>query len=281
MSAPPLDPAHALEVAREVAARAGRLLREGWKARRLRVEHKGAVDLVTEYDRRSEALCVEAIKHAFPGHAVIGEEGSQVRGEELEGRPTWLIDPLDGTTNYTHHLPFYAVSIALELEGEPLCGVVHLPELGYEFIALRGGGAKLDGEPLRVSSVERLEESLCATGFSYDRGADQNNVPEFDAVLRRSQGVRRIGSAAFDCAMVAWGAIDGYWEQKLNAWDIAAGALLVLEAGGRVTTPSGDPYRSSAGALLASNGKIHEELRGVIGAARLAAGSPHRDPGSP
>jgi myo-inositol-1(or 4)-monophosphatase len=263
-----LDAAHALEVAREVAARAGALLREGQQAKGFRVEHKGAVDLVTEYDRRSEALCVEEITRAFPGHAVIAEEGSQVRGEDLEGRPTWLIDPLDGTTNYAHRLPFYAVSIALELGGSPLCGVVYLPELGYEFTALRGGGACLNDQPLKVSSVAELDASLCATGFSYDRGAPDNNVPEFDAVLRRSQGVRRIGSAAFDCAMVAWGVIDGYWEYKLNPWDIAAGALLVMEAGGRVSTPTGAAYSAFAGALLASNGQIHDELSAVIGAAR-------------
>jgi len=265
---PELDAAHALEVAREVARRAGALLREGHRARDLHVEHKGAVDLVTEFDRRSEALCVGEIVRAFPGHAVIAEEGSKVQGGDLAGRPTWLIDPLDGTTNYAHRLPFYAVSIALEVGGAPRCGVVYLPELGYEFTALAGGGAFLNGEQLRVSRVAELDASLCATGFSYDRGAAANNVPEFDAVLRRSQGVRRIGSAAFDCAMVAWGAIDGYWEHKLNPWDIGAGALLVIEAGGRVTTPTGAPYSSAGGSLLASNGLIHEELRQVIAAAR-------------
>ncbi len=274
---PSLDAAHALEVAREIAASAGKLLREG-RSQRIRIEHKGAVDLVTEYDRRSEALCVEAITKAFPGHAVIAEEGSQVRGAELAGRPTWLIDPLDGTTNYAHRLPFYAVSIALELDGEPLCGVVALPELGYEFCALRGEGARLNDEPIAVSSVAVLDDALCATGFSYDRAALANNVPELDAVLRRSQGIRRIGSAAFDCAMVAWGVIDGYWEYRLNPWDIAAGALLVREAGGRVTTPDGGPYASSAGALLASNGRIHDELEAVIGEARRSGTIGPREP---
>jgi myo-inositol-1(or 4)-monophosphatase len=269
-----IDPVRALEVAREVAERAGTLLREGHAAKELRVEHKGAVDLVTEFDRRSEALCVGELTRAFPGHAVIAEEGSQIRGSGLAGDPTWLVDPLDGTTNYAHRLPFYAVSIALELDGAPLCGVVRLPELGYEFWALAGGGAFRNGERLAVSTVAALDASLCATGFSYDRAARANNVAEFDAVLRRSQGVRRVGSAAFDCAMVAWGAIDGYWEYTLNPWDIAAGALLVREAGGRVTTPDGAPFRSSAGALLASNGRIHDELRAVIGAARAAATGP-------
>jgi myo-inositol-1(or 4)-monophosphatase len=261
-----LDLDLALGVALRTAREAGALLRAGHE-RGFTVEHKGAVDLVTEYDRQSEELVVAALGRAFPGHTVVGEEGSEVRGKESGA--VWYVDPLDGTTNYAHRLPFYAVSIALELEGEPAVGVVYAPELGWEFTALRGRGAALGGVPLRVSAVPRLDASLLATGFPYDRRTStENNVPEFAALLRLSQGVRRVGSAALDCAMVAWGVLDGYWESKVNPWDIAAGALLVLEAGGRVTSIDGAPYRSTGGRILATNGLIHDELRAALKEAR-------------
>jgi myo-inositol-1(or 4)-monophosphatase len=266
-----LDLERALARAQEIARAAGALLREGWR-RGFTVEHKGEVDLVTEHDRRSEALVVGELARAYPDHAVIAEEGSALHEGEEGARPTWLVDPLDGTTNYAHRLPFYAVSIALEQGGRPLVGVVHLPELGWEFCATAGGGARLNGERIGVSSTAELASALLATGFPYDRRTARDiNLSEFEAALRRAQGIRRIGVASLDCALVAWGALDGYWEFKLKPWDIAAGALLVLEAGGRVTDLAGGPYRSSRGELLATNGRIHEELSTLLCRSRSGA----------
>jgi myo-inositol-1(or 4)-monophosphatase len=268
-----VDLDRALEVARTTARRAGELLRDG-RQRGFEIDHKGEVDLVTEFDRRSEALVVEALSRAFPDHVVVGEEGSVV-GREGSGRPVWLVDPLDGTTNYAHRLPWYAVSIGLELDDGPLLGVVHAPETGWEFWAVRGRGAHLGEAPIRVSSVLSLDDALVATGFPYDRRTSpQNNVPELAAVLRRCQGVRRIGVASLDCALTAWGCLDAYWEYKLHPWDIAAGALLVLEAGGRVSLADGLPYRSGAGHIAASNGLVHDELLEVLASARLSGEQP-------
>jgi myo-inositol-1(or 4)-monophosphatase len=270
-----VDLDRALQTARETARRAGALLRDG-RRRAFAVDHKGEVDLVTEHDRRSEALVVEALSRAFPDHAVVGEEGSAV-GREGSGRPVWLVDPLDGTTNYAHRMPWYAVSIGLELDGEPLVGVVHAPEMGWEFWAARGRGAHLGDAPIRVSTVPDLDGALVATGFPYDRRTSpHNNVPELAAVLRRCQGVRRIGVASLDCALTAWGRLDAYWEYKLHPWDISAGALLVLEAGGQVSLADGERYRSGAGDIAASNGLVHDELLAALAGARAAA---TREPG--
>jgi myo-inositol-1(or 4)-monophosphatase len=249
--------ARALEIARRAAA----LLRDGHGGT-FSVDHKGDVDLVTEHDLRSEELIVEGLRAAFPGHGVLAEEGGQ---QGAGTRATWLVDPLDGTTNYAHRLPFYTVSLALELDGELAVALVLAPELGWELTARRGGGARLNGEPVRVSEVSRLDSALLATGFPYDRRTSaDNNVPQFAAVIRRAQGIRRVGVASLDCAMVAAGFLDGYWEYKLQAWDIAAGALLVLEAGGTVTDGDGGRYRPRCTDIVASNGRIHEELLEVL-----------------
>jgi myo-inositol-1(or 4)-monophosphatase len=259
-----------LEVARRVAREAGELLRQG-RQQGFAVAHKGEVDLVTEYDRHSEALVVEALSQAFPDHAVVGEEGTVVGAAAEAGRPVWYVDPLDGTTNYAHRLPWYAVSIGLEVDGEPLVGAIRAPEMDWDLWAARGRGAHLGSTRLRVSSIPDLDRALVATGFPYDRRTSpDNNVRELDAVLRRCQGVRRIGVASLDCALVAWGCLDAYWEHKLKPWDVSAGALLVLEAGGRVTLPDGSPYRSTVGHLVASNGLVHDELVAVLQA--VAAG---------
>jgi len=267
----------ALEQTLVIARRAGALLQEGQRSG-FTVEHKGAVDLVTDYDLRSERLVVEALAEAFPGHAVLAEEGGQQGavalpeegGQQGEARsdaagPLWLIDPLDGTTNYAHRLPFYCVSMALQLGGETVLGVVLAPALGWEFCARRGGGARLNGVPLRVSEVRDLDGALLATGFPYDRRTSQeNNVPQFAAMLGQVQGIRRVGSAALDCAMVALGALDGYWEYKVRPWDIAAGAILVREAGGTVTDAEGGPHQPFCSNLLASNGRVHQAMLEVL-----------------
>jgi myo-inositol-1(or 4)-monophosphatase len=253
----------ALREALGIARHAGAVLREG-QDKGFVVDFKGEVDLVTDYDLRSQRLVVEALTAAFPGHAILAEEDTaDSQNEQREA--LWLVDPLDGTTNYAHRVPFYCVSLALELRGEPVLGVVVAPALGWELTARRGGGARCNGEPIRVSTVGSLDGALLGTGFPYDRRtSDHNNVPQFSAMIRRAQGIRRMGSAALDCAMVARGLLDGYWEFKLNPWDIAAGALLVREAGGRVTGADGGQHRSTRSHLVASNGLIHEEMLATL-----------------
>jgi myo-inositol-1(or 4)-monophosphatase len=227
------------------------------------VEHKGEVDLVTEHDRRAEAIAVETLARELPDHAVIGEEGGEVHtGGD---RPVWYVDPLDGTTNYAHRMPWYAVSIGLEVEGEPVLGVVRAPALGWELWGAQGRGTYFGDEPARVSGISALDGALVATGFPYDRRtSDDNNLREVAAVMRRCQGVRRTGVASLDCLMVAWGVLDAYWEFRLKPWDISAGAALVRGAGGRVTALDGGPFRSRDGNLVATNGLVHDELLDIL-----------------
>jgi myo-inositol-1(or 4)-monophosphatase len=257
-----------LECARAAAAQAGALLRQG-AFRGHGAERKAtAVDLVTEYDRRSEALVVETLRAAFPDDTIVAEEGGGVAGG-AERR--WWVDPLDGTTNFAHGLPFFCVSIGLEVRGQLAVGVVEAPALGWSFSTARGQGAHLGETPLRVSDTESLAAWLLATGFPYDVASDpRNNFAEFAALYRASQGVRRVGAAALDLAMVAAGWLDGYWEMKLRPWDLAAGALLVEEAGGRVSTWSGAPLQLAGGEVVATNGRIHDALVATLGT--VAAG---------
>ena len=257
-----MDFDRAIKTARQVALAAGELLKEGWR-QNFAIENKGEVDLVTEYDRRSEALVVEALSKAFPQHTVVGEEGTEIKGNDTEA--VWYVDPLDGTTNYAHHLPFYNVSIGLEREGKPCLGVVYVPEMGWEFWAVKGQGAYLGDKKIQVSKTESLNQSLVATGFPYDRRVStNNNVPEFAEVIRHCQGVRRFGVASLDCVMVAWGKLDAYWELKLKPWDISAGAIIVEEAGGKVTAPDGGDFSSTDGNILATNGLVHQELADIL-----------------
>jgi myo-inositol-1(or 4)-monophosphatase len=216
-------------------------------------------DLVTEFDRRSEALLVERIRATYPGTRILAEEGGELEAGSSPLR--WLIDPLDGTTNFTHGLPFYCVSIGLEQEGRLIAGVVEAPALGWTFSGRRGGGAFLGDRRLAVSTTEQLGSSLLATGFPYDRATNpDNNLAQFGALKKRTHGVRRIGAAALDLCMVAAGWLDGYWEKRLKPWDLAAGALLVEEAGGKVTSFSGGPFLVDTGEAIATNGRIHEQL---------------------
>lgn len=244
-----------------------------------RARSKGQpTDLVTEFDRRSEKLLVARLRRRFPEDHIVAEEGG-VRPGTSNRR--WLIDPLDGTTNFAHGLPFFSVSLALEVAGVLTAGVVAAPALGWLFAARRGHGARLESSRgrrrLMVSRTLRLSRALLATGFPYDlRSSLQNNFREFEEMQLRSQAVRRVGSAALDLAMVAAGWMDGYWEMKLHPWDLGAGALLVLEAGGRITSWSGGPFDIDSGEAVASNGRIHREmLRGLAAArsSRLRLGS--------
>jgi myo-inositol-1(or 4)-monophosphatase len=223
-------------------------------------EHKRVeTDLVTEYDRRAEKLIVDAIRELHPDDLILAEEGGEV-GSSTSGR-RWLIDPLDGTTNFTHGLPFFCVSVGLWEDGQPLVGVVQAPALQWSFWAARGQGTWWNGRQIRVSKTPTLPQALLVTGFPYDRRTSpENNFDQFVALKQQAQGVRRIGAAALDLAMVAAGWLDGYWEMKLKPWDLGAGALLVTEAGGRISSWSGGPFDVDSGEAVATNGLIHDAL---------------------
>jgi len=255
------------EVAVDAALRAGALLRDHFGGER-HVSYKGSpTNLVTEMDRRAETLIVEAIHARFPGHSILAEERGVVAGARSH---RWIVDPLDGTTNYAHGFPLYAVSIALEIDGRVALGVVHEPNRSECFVAERGRGAFLNGARLSVSAAPRLDESLLGTGYQYDiRRSRRNNLAEHAALLLRCHSVREIGSAVFNLASVAAGRLDAFWELSLGAWDVAAGALLVEEAGGTVTSASGGPLDLAAPSIVASNGKIHDEILKVLEEVRV------------
>lgn len=244
-----------------VAREAGTLLRERLHDRHT-VEYKGEINLVTEADRLSESLIVERIRREFPGHDILTEESPEI---STGSRFRWIIDPLDGTTNYAHGCPVFSVSIALEVEGVIIRGAVYNPMLDELFAAERGAGAFLNGRRLMVSRTERLSRALLATGFPYDIREDRNNnINYFRALAFGAQALRRTGSAALDMAYLAAGRFDGFWELKLAPWDTAAGWLLVEEAGGVVTDLRGDPYRLRSPDILASNGLLHAEIARIL-----------------
>lgn len=250
-----------LEAAVDVARQAGALLRTYWE-RGVAIEHKGDIDLITEADRVSEAAIKHALSSRFPDHGIFAEESGDGGGRASH---IWIVDPLDGTTNFAHGYPQFSVNIALQIDGQTVLGVTYDPLRDELFTALRGQGAFLNGRPIHVSATPRLADSLLVTGFPYDRKTSpQNNLAQFGAFLMRSQGVLRPGSAALDLAAVACGRLDGYWEFKMNPWDLAAGALMVAEAGGRVSDPSGGPIGARPRDILASNGRIHEEMMAVL-----------------
>lgn len=225
------------------------------------VRHKGAVDLVTEVDLASEAAIRAALERDMPGVPVLAEEG----GGAWNTGTRWLVDPLDGTTNFVHGFPWYCVSIALEVDGRLVAACIFDPVRGQSWTAGRGLGAFCDGEPVRVSTTSRLDQSLLATGFPYDRRQRARYYTSFVAAfMERAQGMRRAGSAAMDLVMLAAGRVDGYWELGLKPWDVAAGVLLVEEAGGRVSAPTLAPLDLERPQVLASNGKIHEEMAAIM-----------------
>ncbi len=245
----------------EQAARAAGAIIQG--ARATRVVHKGAVDLVTEVDLACEQTIAELLVRGCPGVPVVGEEAAG-SGSSLPDS-CWIVDPLDGTTNFVHGYPAYGVSIALQQAGQVQVGCVLDAVRGQLFSAQRGAGASCDGEPMRVSGVDRLDRALLLTGFGYDRRERAAwYLSFFEAFLVRAQGVRRAGAAALDLAWLASGRADGFWELGLKAWDVAAGMLLVQEAGGRVTNMDGTPLSLEGGRLLASNGQIHASMLAVL-----------------
>jgi myo-inositol-1(or 4)-monophosphatase len=245
-----------LKQASKIARDAGALLR-GFFERRVRVEYKGEVDLVTEADRASEALIVGELRRQFPDHAVIAEEGG---GFEGSSGYRWYIDPLDGTTNFAHGFPIFAVSMGLEKNGEMVAGLIYDPTRDELFSAEKGNGAQLNGKPFRVSVIARLEEALVATGFPSRKRHVNPNIHFYHQMNMRTHGVRRPGAAAIDMAYVASGRMEAFWEFHLHPWDIAAGKLLVSEAGGRVTEISGEPHSMESPSVLASNGLVHEKM---------------------
>ena len=248
--------------AREAAERAGRLVRERFASSRATYRLKDdALDLVTETDRASETAILEVLQRRFPDHAVVAEES----GAHGAGDARWLVDPLDGTTNFAHAYPQVSISIAFERAGRTEFGLVLDPIRGETFIGRRGGGATLNDTPLGVSSVADLGAALLATGFPYDRRRHADfYLSYFKAFMLRTQGMRRAGSAALDLCFVAAGRVDGFWEWSLHAWDVAAGALIVEEAGGRVSDFHGAVLDPFGGQILATNGRIHEAMHEVI-----------------
>jgi myo-inositol-1(or 4)-monophosphatase len=252
-------------IAKEAGARLCEFLAQG-----VETEYKGDVDLVTVADRTVEKLIRGRLGEAFPEHGIYGEEGTR---ERLEGEFRWYVDPLDGTTNFTHGFPQFCVSLGLEQrpqgvrpdqDGTLVAAVIYDPMRDELFTAERGRGARLNGKPMRVSRTPELAEALVATGFPSRKRHDNPNIHFYQEFTLRSHGVRRAGSAALDLAYVASGRMDAFWEFKLNPWDTAAGILLVEEAGGRVTDFSGGHFRLDSREILASNGLIHEELLGLF-----------------
>lgn len=249
-----------LQVARDTAVEAGRLLVEEFHRPRV-VEYKTDVDLVTQADRKSEALIVERLHTYFPQHAIVAEEGSR---REAASDFCWHVDPLDGTTNFAHGYPLFSVSLALTHGNEILVGVVYDPMHEEMFHAVQGEGAWLNQRPVRVSSAPLLSESLVATGFPTRKRHRHPNLAYFHRFTMLTHGVRRDGSAALDLCYVACGRFDGFWELNLNPWDTAAGVLLVREARGQVTDFEGRPFRLDDEEILATNGRIHAEMRQVL-----------------
>ncbi len=240
----------------EIAREAGALLMS-YFARRIGYQYKGDVDIVTEADRATEALITDRIRARWPRHDVMGEEGTRLTsGSEYR----WYVDPLDGTTNFAHGFPIFCVSLGLEYKGELIAGVVFDPTRDELFAAEQGSGAWLNQRRIRVSQVERLDESLLATGFPSHKRHQNPNIFFYHQITLRSHGVRRPGSAALDLASVAAGRLDGFWEFNLNPWDTAGGVVLVREAGGTLSDFSGGPFQIASHEVLASNGRIHASL---------------------
>ncbi len=251
-----------LNFAIETARDAGRLLLEKF-GRKIAISKKGDINLVTEADLASEALIIERIRSYFPKHSVLAEE-SGAAALDGESQWKWIIDPLDGTTNFAHGYPCWCVTLALEHAGEIVVGVTFDPTRNELFAAERGRGATLDGKPIKVSATEELADALLVTGFPYDVKHREKFARNLTELLLKSRGVRRDGSAAIDLAYVACGRFDGFWEEGLNPWDVAAGLLLIEEAGGRVSYYDGSKFSIYAPPICASNGLIHREMTQIL-----------------
>ena len=241
----------------DLALKAGALLKEKFN-QNYEIHYKGEINLVTEADKLSEDLIVTTIVRNFPDHGIVSEESPAII---KNGKMRWIIDPLDGTTNYAHRYPVFCVSIALENDGIIVLGVIYDPMREELFTAIRGKGAYLNDKKLKVSPTKEISCSLLATGFPYDiRSSRDNNLDYFNSMAKKVQAIRRAGAAALDIAYVAAGRFDGFWELKLMPWDMAAGCLMVAEAGGAVSTIFGDRWDITSPDVLASNGLIQEQM---------------------
>ena len=256
------DTASFLETAVTAVVSAGDLMMSRF-GQDIRVDKKGTIDLVTEVDVAVERMFRALMAERFPMHAILGEElGGNA---SVPSGPCWIFDPIDGTTNFAHGLPIFCSSLALEIDGVPEVGAVYDPNRKELFTATRGGGAFLNGRPLRVSSAASLVDAMLVTGFPYDvHQRVQEIVGLFGEFVGRARAVRRLGSAAIDLCYVAAGRMDAFWESDLKPWDIAGGALIVAEAGGTITGLMGEPFKSRGGNVLATNGLLHEPMLQVI-----------------
>ena len=255
-----------------LAREAGKILRSGYETRpgmvnHLEVNYKGTIDLVTDIDYQSEKYLIDTIRQRFPDHRIVSEESGVNQGRDC---CIWFIDPIDGTVNFAHGIPFFSISIAYAHEGQLELGVVYDPMRDECFSAETGLGAWLNGDPIRASQSSDLDHSLLVTGFAYDiRTNPENNLDHYSHFALRSQGVRRLGSAALDLCYVAAGRFDGYWELRLNSWDIAAGEIIAREAGAVVTDLGGNPDdliddQSTQHAILAASPAIHSQMMAIL-----------------
>jgi myo-inositol-1(or 4)-monophosphatase len=264
-SVPPrvVDPLF-LATATEIVLKAGDI-QTARRASGFRVDKKGEIDLVTEVDLECERMCRAVLAERFPDHDILAEELGATTMAQRPSRFRWVFDPLDGTTNYAHGLPIFCSSLALEIDGRAEVAAIYDPTRRELFTAERGEGARLNGGPLRVSAATDLIDALLVTGFPYYVHQEAGDlVGLFGAFLGRARAVRRLGSAAIDLCYVAAGRLDGFWEQHLKPWDVAAGALILEEAGGRITGMDGTPFDPAAGHLVASNVHLHDQILGVI-----------------
>jgi myo-inositol-1(or 4)-monophosphatase len=248
------------EKVKELVKSAGSVLKEMYDST-YEIYHKGKIDLVTTADIKSEEVLKKGLKELTPDIPVIGEESFSEK-EKFKSSYCWMVDPLDGTTNFAHNLPWFAISVALLKEKEPILGIIYNPIIDEFFYAIKGEGAYLNEKPIKVSSKEKLIDSLLCTGFPVSKILDSPDlfIPLFEEFMKRCQGVRRFGSAALDLAYVACGRYEGFWEPYLKPWDTSAGVLLVKEAGGEVTDYFGNPYHPFLNTIVASNGKIHQQM---------------------
>ncbi len=252
----------ALQLAEKAAREAGSILTDYFH-KSFKIEYKGDINPVTEADLLSQEKIISILKSEYPHHGFIAEEGDTYKQAEAPYR--WIIDPLDGTVNYSHGHPFFCVSLALMKDDEIVAGLVFAPLLNELFTAMKGGGAYLNGAPINVSSCETINRGLLCTGFPYDiQESHEDVLGHFHNFVMAAQGIRRDGAAALDLCYVACGRFDGFWELKLYPWDVAAGGLIVIEAGGRITDYKGAPFDPFAGNVLASNGTIQDQMLSVL-----------------
>lgn len=245
------------------AGRAAGALLLNYSSHGFHVEYKNPINLVTDADRAAEECVIDHIRYRFPSHRFLAEERGRI--DQAPSPYLWIIDPLDGTTNFAHGYPAYCVSIGLEYHGRCILGVIYDPSRDELFTAIEHGGAQLNGRPIHVSGTATLDSSLLVTGFAYDiRETPRNNLDHFCKFALKAQGLRRSGSAALDLCYVAAGRFDGFWEVRLNPWDMAAGSVIVREAGGRLTNFSGKDLSIYEQELVASNGRIHEAMLTVL-----------------